>query len=475
MGNFSEMELPPSLLKSLSDLQFDTPTPIQEETIPLALQGFDVLGSAQTGTGKTLAFGLPLLAKMIEDPEAHALVLAPTRELAQQVFESLKKMVRYESSLQLALLIGGESMFKQFHRLRQNPRIIVGTPGRVIDHLERRSWKGGQVKFLVLDETDRMLDMGFGVQIEHIVSCLAEERQTLMFSATLPPNIMKLTKTYLKDPKRVSVGSTTAPAANIKQEIVYVSEAEKYEHLINQLNEREGSVIVFVKTKIGAERLADKLRQEEHQALAIHGDLKQQRREKVIQAFRRGRSRIMVATDVAARGLDIPHIQHVINYDLPQAPEDYIHRIGRTARAGAEGSALCLIAPQDTAKWKAIHRLMHPEEAREPRRREFPSKGGPRGPFRSSFGKGKPFSPRQGRPFDDRPREERSREDRPRSSGPRASGEEFFPKSKPRAYATGGERERFGNRERSGENRFFDRQRAPRTGERKSFRPRRDD
>jgi superfamily II DNA/RNA helicase len=207
-----------------------------------------------------------------------------------------------------------------------------------------------------------MLDMGFGVQLERIVKYLPQNRQTLMFSATLPANIIKISQKYLNNPERVSVGSLITAAPKIKQEIIHTSEAEKYPELVKQLNQRQGSIIVFVKTKWGAERLARRLYKEKHSADAIHGDLQQSRRKKVIQAFRDKKHRIMVATDVAARGLDIPHIEHVINYNLPQSPEDYIHRIGRTARAGAEGSAVCFISPDEAGKWKAIHRLMNPGE-----------------------------------------------------------------------------------------------------------------
>ncbi len=358
MNSFHEMALHPSLIASLDKLGFSTPTPIQAQTIPLALDNKDILGTAQTGTGKTLAFVVPLLTKLLEKPTGTGLVLVPTRELAQQVMVIVKKVLSANSPIKTALLIGGESIFKQFQQLRSKPRIIVGTPGRVIDHLERKSFNPAYVKFLALDEADRMFDMGFGVQLEEIFSQLPKERQTLMFSATMADSIVKLATKYLHNPERISIGSVRAPCAKIKQEVIQTAEAEKYQKLLSQLDQREGSILVFVKTKQGAERLADRLCEKNHKASAIHGDLRQNKREKVINAFRLGRHRIMVATDIAARGLDIPHIQHVINYDLPQAPEDYIHRIGRTARAGAQGSALCLITPGDSKKWKAICRLI---------------------------------------------------------------------------------------------------------------------
>ncbi len=349
-------------MQSLNRMQFTTPTPIQAAAIPVALKGRDILGSAQTGTGKTGAFGIPLIARLMEDEYAMGLVMAPTRELAAQVMASLQQMIPVPN-IKCALLIGGEPMPKQFRQLQQKPRLIIGTPGRINDHLERGTLKLNKAKFLVLDETDRMLDMGFGVQIDTILQHVpAEGRQTMLFSATLPPEIVKLSSRYLNNPERIAVGSTSAPAAKIKQELIQTSESDKYQQLLVQVGQRNGSIIVFVKTKYGADRLADRLTRAEHQATAIHGDLKQSRRDRVIQDFRNRKHRILVATDVAARGLDIPHIEHVINYDMPQVPEDYIHRIGRTARAGAEGEAVNLLTPADGVKWRAIQRLLNPEE-----------------------------------------------------------------------------------------------------------------
>lgn len=360
MSNFEDLGLPESILASLANINFTTPTPIQEQAIPVAMQGKDILGSAQTGTGKTAAFALPMIAHLMDNPQASALILLPTRELAQQVLEATNTMLGKTSKIYSALLIGGDSMVKQLRQLSRNPRIIIGTPGRINDHLLRRTLKLTNTNFLVLDETDRMLDMGFGIQLEQIAKFLPHERQTLMFSATLPANIVSLSKKYLTDPVRISCGSTTAVAENIKQELIKTNDAMKYGELMNQIKTREGSVLIFVKTKFGAERLAKKLTSEHQSADAIHGDLRQSRREKVISNFRDQKYRILVATDIAARGLDIPHIQNVINYDLPQCPEDYIHRIGRTARAGASGMAINLLTPKDNAKWKDIFKLMNP-------------------------------------------------------------------------------------------------------------------
>lgn len=363
MQGFSSFGLPLSLTQSLERMGYTDPTPIQAQAIPVALEGKDILGSAQTGTGKTAAFSIPIVARLMHSPRGSAVILLPTRELAVQVADVIRKMLGQNHPIKTALLIGGESMHPQLQQLRARPRIIIGTPGRINDHLERGSLMLRDAGILVLDETDRMLDMGFGVQIERIARFLPPVRQTLMFSATLPSDIMKLSARYLKEPVRIAVGEVSAVATNLKQEVIHTTDATKYSDLLKELDARQGSVIVFVKTKRGCDRLADKLNRNEHSADAIHGDLMQRKRDRVIADFRNKKYRIMVATDVAARGLDIPHIEHVINYDLPQRPEDYIHRIGRTARAGAEGSAVCLISPEDRGKWKAIHRLMNPQEA----------------------------------------------------------------------------------------------------------------
>lgn len=372
MDHFNSLSLPDTLLHALKAMQFHTPTPIQAKTIPSALEGHDILGSAQTGTGKTAAFSIPLVAYLLSNLTKTALVLTPTRELAVQVLETLKNLMGKKSSLRASLLIGGDSMFKQLTQLKQGPRLIVGTPGRVNDHLERGTLKLDQTGFLVLDEMDRMLDMGFLVQLEKIINFIPKEHQTLMFSATMSPHVIKVAEKYLNKAIRISVGSTTSPTEKVKQEIVRTSENEKYGVLLDQLNQHPGSIIVFVKTKFGTEKLATRLRHEGHKADAIHGDLRQRSRDQVIRSFRSQKNRILVATDVAARGLDIPHLECVINYDLPQCPEDYIHRIGRTGRAGSDGIAVSLITSQDNLKWKNICRLLNPglkpeKEERAPR------------------------------------------------------------------------------------------------------------
>ena len=260
-----------------------------------------------------------------------------------------------------ALLIGGESMQKQLRQLNKRARIIVGTPGRINDHLKRKSLNLTRVNYLVLDETDRMLDMGFTPQIEIILKFIPKEHQTLLFSATLPNNILKISEKYLKKPERISVGSVSTPIEKIKQETFQITPDKKYHELINQLVERQGSILVFVKTKHGADKIVKRLKYDAHSAEAIHGNLRQSKRDRVIRGFRSGKNRILVATDVAARGLDIPLIQHVINYDLPQVPEDYIHRVGRTGRAGKEGSALTFLTNNDRTMWREIQKLINPE------------------------------------------------------------------------------------------------------------------
>jgi len=360
MTAFQELGVPKLLAQHLESLPFKQPTPIQAKAIPIALSGKDILGSAQTGTGKTMAFGIPLIAKLLSDPLSAALVITPTRELATQVMEALQQLINKPSGMYTALLIGGESIITQFKQLQRKPRLLVGTPGRINDHLTRGRLTCHNVNSLVLDETDRMLDMGFAGQIETIVKYLPSTRQTLLFSATLPKNIMKLAHTYLHQPESITIKPHENHSNKIKQKVMRIRETEKYPELLSQLDQRDGTVIIFVKTKYGAERLAKKLCNAAHDADAIHGDLRHHKRQRVIKAFRSKKYRILVATDVAARGIDIPHIKHVINYDLPQCAEDYIHRIGRTARAGAEGSALCFVTPADKSKWYAIDRLMHP-------------------------------------------------------------------------------------------------------------------
>jgi ATP-dependent RNA helicase DeaD len=280
--------------------------------------------------------------------------------------------------------------------LRMRPRIVVGTPGRVNDHIERGSVRFNETTMLVLDETDRMLDMGFGIQLDQILEHLptAPTRQTLMFSATLPPEIVRLSDKYLNNPKRVKMGETKAPVL-LKQDIIHLSQQEKYDKLLSELEAREGSVLIFVKTKRDADELSYRISEIHEATEALHGDLPQRRRTMVIKGFREQRFRILIATDIASRGLDISHIQHVINYDLPQCPEDYLHRVGRTARAGAEGSAVSFVSADDSRKWQSIRRLLSPDDYKEIGKPAYAG-GGNGGRYRQ--GGGRPSYNAGGRP-----------------------------------------------------------------------------
>lgn len=391
MKNFEGLGLSPVLGKSLARMNYKTPTDIQAQAIPCALEGHDILGSAQTGTGKTAAFAIPLIEKLLMNPHGCALVLTPTRELGKQVMDIMHQLLGPKSAIKTAFIIGGESMGKQFKQLRATPRLIVGTPGRINDHLERGTMLLNDAHFLVLDEMDRMLDMGFSVQLERILKYMPEKHQTLMFSATLPKNILKLSQKYLNNPKRVAIGATNAVAKNVKQEILRIEQEKKYKELMLQLHDRSGSVLVFVKTKHGADKMAKNLRRDGFTSEALHGDLRQNKRDKVMQNFRTQKFRVLIATDIAARGLDVPHIAHVINYDLPQVAEDFIHRIGRTARAGAQGSVISFISNQDGRKWHAIERLLNPNAANDEKRKKPPVKNqGPKKFNRKkNFNKGK--------------------------------------------------------------------------------------
>jgi len=359
MENFNSLNLEKTLMDAIAVINFKTPTPIQAQAIPVALEGKDILGTAQTGTGKTAAFGIPLVNFLLKTQKDTALVMTPTRELATQVMQTMTSLIG-KGNIRTALLIGGDSMQKQLRQMQRNPRLIVGTPGRINDHLERRTLKLQNTTFLVLDESDRMLDMGFTPQINQVLKTVPEKHQTLLFSATLANNIIRLAERYLRNPVRISVGSTSTPIDKIKQEVIHVKDGDKYNQLIKEIYNRQGAILIFVKTRRGAEKMVKRLKYDDHDADAIHGNLRQNKRDKVIKAFRNAHFRILVGTDVASRGLDIPAIKHVINFDLPQLPEDFIHRIGRTARAGAEGSALSFIGGDDRSKWNAIQRLIDP-------------------------------------------------------------------------------------------------------------------
>ena len=360
MSKFSKFNLSDTLNKSLKSINFITPTPIQEKSIPIILDGNDILGSAQTGTGKTAAYAIPILDLLLKSKKSSVLILIPTRELAKQVLDVVHSLLGFKGSISSISLIGGESMSKQLSQLKRRPRIFVGTPGRINDHLRRGSLNFNDVKYLILDETDRMLDMGFEVQIKDILKHIKGEKQILMFSATIPKNIIKLSSKYLNNPVRVSVGDSNIVAENITQEIIELKSDEKLLQVIDQINKRNGSILVFVKTKYGTEKLAKSLSKNKIKSFPLHGGLRQSKRNTVMKKFREMKFRVLIATDVAARGLDVPHIEHVINYDLPQLAEDFIHRIGRTARAGSKGIALTFITKGDFVKWKEIQNILNP-------------------------------------------------------------------------------------------------------------------
>jgi len=365
METFTDLNLNQSLMQSITRMQFKIPTPIQAQAIPPALLGKDVLGTAQTGTGKTLCYGIACLNKLLTDKSSGALIICPTRELAVQVGEVLVGLIEPKMNINSATLIGGESMQKQLKQLRRRPRLIIGTPGRLNDHLQRKSLRLNETYFLVLDETDRMLDMGFTPQIEQILKYVPKRHQTLLFSATLPQNIIRIAERYLNEPARIRVGSTTTPITKIKQEVMQVSEGDKYNTLLDQLHIRKGSILLFVKTKRNADKMVERLRKDGHSCDCMHGNLRQSKRQRTLIAFRSEKIRILVSTELAARGLDVPSIQHVINFHLPQVPEDFIHRIGRTARAGAEGCALTFVTPNDRQMWNEIQRLINPNAKQE--------------------------------------------------------------------------------------------------------------
>ncbi|MEM9569579.1 MAG: DEAD/DEAH box helicase [Bacteroidota bacterium] len=362
MNSFREENLPANLLNVLDSIGFTKPTPIQSETLGLVLkEGQDILGTAQTGTGKTGAFAIPLTAKLLRDKSVRVVVLTPTRELAAQVTKVFGKLLSADRKIQQVLLIGGVPIAKQFKCLKRNPRLIIGTPGRINDHLDRGTLKLDMACILVLDETDMMLDMGFDVQIARIIERMSCIRQRLMFSATLPPKIERLAGKYLEEPARISIGRVSSPHAAITQETIALERGmNKYQKLLEELETRKGSIIIFVQTRNKAAMLADQLKAAGCNSIALHGQLSQPRRKQVLMGFREEKYRLLVATDVASRGLDVPHVRHVINYDLPQCAEDYIHRIGRTARAGQKGSALSFLTKQNRNMWEEIQELVDP-------------------------------------------------------------------------------------------------------------------
>jgi len=364
---FETLGLSPALLRALSEMGHTTPTPIQIEAIPLALAGHDLLGGAQTGTGKTAAFGLPLLQRLskLTPPNGarkpRALVLVPTRELAVQVADSIKTYGRH-LRMNVTTIFGGAGMGPQVDNLRRGVDILVATPGRLIDHLERGSAKLDAIEILVLDEADRMLDMGFLPAIKRIVNRVPKERQTLLFSATFETRIKGLAMEFMRNPQQVQVAANNTIVETITHRAHPVDGSRKRDLLIDILTRRHtDQVLVFGKTKHGCNRLAEQLETAGLKAVAIHGNKSQAQRQKALNLFKAGKARVLVATDVAARGLDIPDLPLVINHDLPMVAEDYVHRIGRTGRNGATGEALSLVSPEEGGLLRQIQRMLNAE------------------------------------------------------------------------------------------------------------------
>ncbi|BBY75990.1 ATP-dependent RNA helicase DeaD [Mycolicibacterium parafortuitum] len=355
---FSDLQIHPAVLKAVSDVGYESPSPIQAATIPAMLNGSDVVGLAQTGTGKTAAFAIPILSKIdTESRNTQALVLAPTRELALQVAEAFG---RYGAQLRVNVLpiYGGSSYVPQLAGLKRGAQVVVGTPGRVIDHLEKGSLDLSHLDYLVLDEADEMLQMGFAEDVERILADTPEYKQVALFSATMPPAIKKITAKYLHDPVEVTVKSKTQTAENITQRYFLVSYPRKMDALTRLLETEQGdAMIVFVRTKQATEEVAEKLRARGFAAAAINGDIPQAVRERTISQLKDGTIDILVATDVAARGLDVERISHVVNFDIPHDPESYVHRIGRTGRAGRSGTALLFVTPRERHLLGAIERV----------------------------------------------------------------------------------------------------------------------
>ena len=359
---FDQLALPPSILKAITEAGYTTPTPIQEQAIPEALAGHDLMASAQTGTGKTAAFVLPSLQRLatpspVNSRGPRVLVLTPTRELANQVTEAADKYGRH-LRFRIGSIVGGVAYPPQMRLLSQPLDILVATPGRLLDHMERGRIDYSRLEVLVLDEADRMLDMGFINAVEKIAAATPENRQTLLFSATMEGNIANLARRLLKNPKRIAIASAQARHENIEQRLHHVDNSEHKGNLLTRMLEDAAveKAIVFTATKRGADRLAKKLHAQGHPAGALHGNMNQNQRNRAILSLRNGKVRLLVATDVAARGLDVNGITHVLNYDLPKNPEDYVHRIGRTGRASAKGIAISFAAPEDRRQLRDIER-----------------------------------------------------------------------------------------------------------------------
>ncbi len=352
--SFDGLGIAPKFLETLKHLGFTIPTPIQSQAIPVAIEGKDIVGIAQTGTGKTLAFGVPMIQLLEQRPASRGLVILPTRELALQVDRALGRMGR----IRTAVLIGGSSMRFQMQDLAKNPRVIVATPGRLIDHLKQKTLTLRAVEIVVLDEADRMLDMGFAPQINEIFRALPKERQMMLFSATMPPEIMKIASSYMRLPVRVEIAPTGTTAEGVTQELFIVQRTQKYALLLKLLESYRGSTLVFSRTKYGATKILRQLKANGVNAAEIHSNRSLSQRKEALDGFRTGRYRVLIATDIASRGIDVRGIELVVNFDLPSTSDDYVHRIGRTARAGARGHAITFAMPDQTKEVRDIERLI---------------------------------------------------------------------------------------------------------------------
>jgi ATP-dependent RNA helicase RhlE len=359
MTTFSQLPLSSALQRKLEAAQFINLTPIQEQAIPFALEGKDVLGTAQTGTGKTLAFLIPVIEMLNREPsrQASVLVLLPTRELAMQVHEQYEKL-RGKSMSRASLVIGGVSEKTQISGLRGGSEMIIATPGRLQDFLTRKLIDLRQIKILVLDEADRMLDMGFLPAIRRILAVLPQKRQTLCFSATMEQSVAKLVNDYMREPVRVALGSVLKPAESVELKAYEVRPGEKLEALRQLLYAEPGQTLIFTRTKRGTQRLAQELVRDGFAAAMIHGDRSQSQRNGALSGFQEGRFRVLVATDIASRGLHVDDVAHVINYDLPKMAEDFIHRVGRTGRAGSQGRASTLVSGAEVIELRNIERTL---------------------------------------------------------------------------------------------------------------------
>jgi ATP-dependent RNA helicase DeaD len=358
-SEFAQLGLPDSILQTLEKLGYETPSPIQKETIPLLLKNHDVIGQAQTGTGKTAAFALPMLANLdVSKRTPQCLVLAPTRELALQVAEALESYAKNIPGFQILPIYGGQSFTPQLKALSRGVHVVVGTPGRVMDHMRRKTLNLKSLKMLVLDEADEMLRMGFIDDVEWILEQTPDERQTALFSATMPTRIKRIADRFLKDPKVVQIKTKTQTADTINQRFWPVTGVNKLDALTRILEAEDfDAMIIFVRTKNATEELAEKLRARGFASAAINGDMQQQQRERSINGLKKGSLDILVATDVAARGLDVDRITHVVNFDIPYDPESYVHRIGRTGRAGRTGEAILFVAPREKGMLRTIERV----------------------------------------------------------------------------------------------------------------------